>query len=71
LNETEAPMRSLDIQQILRWIVTAIVLMVAIVLLGVVLKMAGFLLSYAIKGLLILLLIAIVVRLIGALQQRR
>jgi hypothetical protein len=64
-------MRSLDIQQILRWIVTAIVLMVAIVLLGVVLKMAGFLLSYAIKGLLILLLIAIVVRLIGALQQRR
>jgi hypothetical protein len=33
--------------------------------------MAGFLLSYAIKGLLILLLIAIVVRLIGALQQRR
>jgi hypothetical protein len=64
-------MRSLDIQQILRWIVTAIVLMVAIVLLGVVLQMAGFLLSYAIKGLLILLLIAIVVRLIGALQQRR
>lgn len=64
-------MRSLEIQQILRWIVTAIVLMVAIVLLSVVLKMAGFLLHYAIKGLVILLLLAIVVRLIGALKQRR
>jgi len=64
-------MKSLDLQQILRWIVTAIVLMVAIVLLGVVLKMAGFLLKYAIKGLFILLLLAIVVRLVGALKERR
>lgn len=64
-------MRSLDIQQILRWIVTAIVLMVAIVLLGFVLKIAGFLLNYAIKGLIILLLLAIVVRLIGALRRQR
>ena len=64
-------MRSLEIQQVLRWIVTAIVLMVAVVLLSVVLKMAGFLLHYAIKGLVILLLLAIVVRLIGALKQRR
>lgn len=64
-------MRSLDIQQILRWIVTAIVLMVAIVLLGFVLKIAGFLLNYAIKGLIILLLLAIVVRLIGALKRQR
>lgn len=64
-------MRSLEIQQILRWIVTAIVLMVAVVLLGFVLKIAGFLLGYAVKGLVILLLLAIVVRFIGALQQRR
>lgn len=64
-------MRNLEIQQILRWIVTAIVLMVAVVLLSLVLKVAGFLLHYAIKGLVVLLLLAIVVRLIGALKQRR
>lgn len=64
-------MRSLDVQQVLRWIVTAIVLMLAIVLLGFVLKVAGFLLGYAIRGLIILLLIAIVVRLIGGLKSGR
>ena len=69
--ETEAVMRSLDVQQVLRWIVMAIVLMVAIVLLGFVLKVAGFLVSYAIKGLVILLMLAIVVRLFGALQQQK
>ncbi len=63
-------MRNLEIQQILRWIVTAIVLMVAVVLLSVVLKVAGFLLHYAIKGLVVLLMLAVVVRLIGALQKR-
>lgn len=64
-------MRSLDVQQVLRWIVTAIVLMLAIVLLGFVLKVAGFLLGYAIRGLIVLLLIAIVVRLIGGLKSGR
>ena len=64
-------MRGLDPQQVLRWIVTAIVLIVAVVLLGWVLDIAGFLLRYAIKGLVILLLVAIVVRLIGAIQGRR
>lgn len=64
-------MRSLDVQQVLRWIVTAIVLMLAIVLLGFVLKVAGFLLGYAIRGLIVLLLVAIVVRLIGGLKSGR
>lgn len=54
-----------DIQQILRWIVTAIVLTVAVVLLGVILNIAAVLLKYAIKVLVVLLVGAIVVRLFG------
>jgi hypothetical protein len=61
----------LDVQQILRWIVMAIVAMVAVVVLGVILKVAGFMLPYAIKGLVILLLVAVVLRLFGAAQSRR
>ncbi|WP_456424583.1 hypothetical protein [Rhodocaloribacter sp.] len=61
----------MDLQQILRWIVTAIVLMVAVVVLSLILKVAGFLLGYAIKVLLVLFLVAVVLRFIGLLQQRR
>ena len=56
----------MDIQLILRWIMIAIVMVVAIALFGVILKIAGFLLAYALKALLVLLLIAIVLRFIGA-----
>lgn len=63
-------MRNLEVQTILRWIVSAIVLLVAIVLLGLVLQVAGFLVQYAIRALIILLMLAIVVRLFGALKQR-
>jgi hypothetical protein len=61
----------LDVQQILRWLVMAIVAMVAIVVLGVILKVAAFMLPYAIKGLVILLVAAIVLRLITAVRAKR
>lgn len=60
-----------DVQQILRWIVTAIVLMVAIVLLGGILNIAGFLLKYAVKILVLLLVVAIVIRFLELLRGRR
>lgn len=49
----------------------AIVLIVAVALFGVILKIAGFLLGYALKALLVLLLIAIVLRFFSVLQQKR
>lgn len=49
----------------------AIVAMVAIVVLGVILKVAAFMLPYAIKGLIILLVVAIVLRLITAVRAKR
>ena len=61
----------LDVQQILKWIVTAIVLTVAIVLFGVVLNIAGFLLKYAVKVLIMLLIVAVVVRFFELLRRRR
>ena len=61
----------MDIQIILRWIMIAIVLIVAIALFGVMLKIAGFLLGYALKALLVLLLIAVVLRFFTLLQQKR
>lgn len=61
----------LDVQQILRWLVMAIVAMVAIVVLGVILKVAAFMLPYAVKGLVILLIVAIVLRLITAVRAKR
>ena len=61
----------LDVQQILRWLVMAIVAMVAIVVLGVILKVAAFMLPYAVKGLVILLIVAIVLRLITAVRANR
>ncbi|MFT5145143.1 MAG: hypothetical protein ACI80V_003581 [Rhodothermales bacterium] len=65
------PKKMLDTQQILRWLVMAIVAMVAIVVLGAILQVASFLLPYAIKGLVILLLVAIVIRLVTALRSQR
>jgi len=61
----------MDLQQILRWIVIAIVLMVAVVVLSLILKVAGFLLGYAIKVLIVLFLVAVVLRFFGLLQERR
>ena len=70
-SDTRFDLAMLDVQQILKWIVTAIVLTVAIVLLGVVLNIAGFLLKYAIKVLIMLLLVAVGVRFFELLRGRR
>ena len=61
----------MDIQQIIRWIVIAIVLLVAVVVLGVILNIAGFLLQFAIRARLILFLIAVVLRFFSVLKSRR
>lgn len=49
----------------------AIVAMVAIVVLGVILKVAAFMLPYAIKGLIILLVVAVVLRIVTAMNSKR
>ena len=61
----------MDIERLLRWIIVAIVAIVAIVLLNAVLNLVGFLLRIALPVLLILLGIAIVLRFIGMLRNRR
>lgn len=61
----------MNIQQILRWIVVAIVLIVAVVMLEAILNIAGFLLHFGIRVLLILLLVAIVLRFFELLRGRR
>ncbi len=61
----------MDIQQIIRWIVIAIVLLVAVVILGAILNIAGFLLQFAIKALLILFVIAVILRFFSILRERR
>ncbi len=61
----------MDIQQILRWIVIAIVMIVAICLLESVLGLVGFLLNIALPVLLILLVTAIILRFISMLRARR
>lgn len=61
----------MDIERLLRWIIVAIVAIVAIVLLNAVLNLVGFLLRIALPVLLILLGIAIVLRFIGMLKNRR
>ncbi len=61
----------MDIQQILRWIVIAIVMIVAICLLDSVLGLVGFLLNIALPVLLILLVTAIILRFISMLRARR
>ncbi len=61
----------MDIQQILRWIVIAIVMIVAICLLDSVLGLVGFLLNIALPVLLVLLVTAIILRFISMLRARR
>ena len=61
----------MDFQQIIRWIVIAIMLLVAVVILGAILDIAGFLLQFAIKALLALFVIAVILRFFEALKQRR
>ena len=61
----------MDIQQIIRWIVLAIMLLVAVVILGAILNIAGFLLTYAIKALLILFVVAVILRFFSVLKERR
>ncbi len=61
----------MDIQQIIRWIVIAIMLLVAVVILGAILNIAGFLLQFAIKALLILFVVAVILRFFSALKERR
>ena len=61
----------MDIQQIIRWIVIAIMLLVAVVILGAILNIAGFLLQFAIKALLVLFVIAVILRFFTALKERR
>lgn len=61
----------MDIQQILRWIVVAIVLVVAVSLFSFILKIGAAILGVALKVLLILLLVAIVLRFVGVLQHKR
>ena len=61
----------MDVQQIIRWIVIAIMLLVAVVILGAILNIAGFLLQFAIKALLILFVVAVILRFFTALKERR
>ena len=56
----------MDIQQILRWIVIAIVMIVAVVLLDSVLGLLGFMLNIALPVLLILLVTAFIHRSSGS-----
>ena len=61
----------MDIQQILKWITIAIVLIVAGAVLSVILQVGAVLLKLALKVLLFLLLAAIVLRFVDIIRQRR
>jgi hypothetical protein len=61
----------MDIQQILRWIAIAIVLIVAAAVLSIILQVGAVLLKLALQVLLFLLLVAIVLRFVDVLRQRR
>lgn len=61
----------MDIQQVLRWIIIAIVLIVAVSLLSVILDIAGALLNIGLKVLLVLFLVAIVLRFFDLVRERR
>lgn len=61
----------MDIQQIIRWIVIAIMLLVAVFILGSILNIAGFLLQFALKALIILFVIAVILRFFSVLAERR
>lgn len=60
----------MDIQQILRWIVVAIVLLVAMSLLGVILKVGAVLVQIALKLLVFLFIVAVILRLFGMLRKK-
>jgi hypothetical protein len=55
----------MSIDAILRWIVIAVVLTVAVALLSVLLQIGAFLLNVAVKALLALLVIAVALRLVS------
>jgi len=59
-----------DFSQILRWLVTAIVVVVAIMLSVAVLHVATILLKYSIRALILLLVVAAVVRVVEYLRTR-
>jgi hypothetical protein len=58
-------------QTVLRFLVGAIVAILAVVLLGVIAKVGGVLLSLALKLVLVLLLVAVVVRFMSLIDERR
>ena len=61
----------MDVQQILRWITIAIVCLVALLLLSIVLKMAGFVMPLLVKSVVILLVAAVAVRFYSILRDKR
>ncbi len=61
----------MDIQQILRWIVIAIVLVVAVSLLGAILQIGALLLKIGLRVLLILFLVALALRFFDLLRKKR
>lgn len=61
----------MDTQQLLRWIVIAIVLIVAVSLLGFILDVAGFLFKIGLRVLLVLFLVALCLRFFDLLRARR
>ncbi len=61
----------MDIQQVLRWIVVAIVLIVAMSLLGAILKVGLVLFKIGLRLLLILFLVAVALRFFDLLRQKR
>lgn len=61
----------MDVQQVLRWIIMAIVLLVAVALLSVILRVGVVLLWLALKILVILLIVAVILRFFSAIKERR
>lgn len=61
----------MNIERVLRWLVVAIVLVVAVSILQVVINIAGWLLDIAVPMLLLLLLVAVVLRFFGYWREER
>lgn len=61
----------MDIQQVLRWIVVAIVAIVAVSLLGAILKVGVVLLKFGLRVLVVLFLVAVALRFFDLLRQKR
>ena len=61
----------MNIERVLRWLVVAIVLVVAVSILQVIINIAGGLLDIAIPVLLLLLLVAVVLRFFGYWREER